>query len=149
MSGLVRQKLSPSLCLLREGRAEFLLIAAAALDLRGGAIDDAFPPSVVASSFRKSNFKGVPAAAASLLPAAPASLSLLSSPSLPYQHGTIFVNKLRSRAREGGKLTNICSSTLFTRFGHTLSVSDQSNSKDKHVFSAKCFFTSPPLAIGK
>ena len=118
-SGLVRQKLSPSLCL-REGRAEFLLIAAAALDLRGGAIDDAFPPSVVASSFRKSNFKGVPAAA-SLLPA-PASLSLLSSPSLPYQHGTIFVNKLRSRAREGGKLTNICSSTLFTRFGHTFSV---------------------------
>ena len=121
MSGLVRQKLSPSLCLRREGRAEFLLIAAAALDLRGGAIDDAFPPSVVASSFRKSNFKGVPAAAASLLPA-PASLSLLSSPSLPYQHGTIFVNKLRSRAREGGKLTNICSSTLFTRFGHTFRV---------------------------
>ena len=119
MSGLVRQKLSPSLCL-REGRAEFLLIAAAALDLRGGAIDDAFPPSVVASSFRKSNFKGVPAAA-SLLPA-PASLSLLSSPSLPYQHGTIFVNKLRSRAREGGNLTNICSSTLFTRFGHTFRV---------------------------
>ena len=117
MSGLV-----PSLCLRREGRAEFLLIAATALDLRGGAIDDdAFPPSVVASSFRKSNFKGAPAAAASLLPA-PASLSLLSSPSLPYQHGTIFVNKLRSRAREGGKLTNICSSTLFTRFGHTFSV---------------------------
>ena len=118
MSGLVRQKLSPSLCLRREGRAEFLLIAAAALDLRGGAIDDAFPPSVVASSFRKSNFKGVPAAASLL----PASLSLLSSPSLPYQHGTIFVNKLRSRAREGGKLTNIRSSTLFTRFGLTFSV---------------------------
>ena len=122
-SGLVRQKLSPSLCLRREGRAEFLLIAAAALDLRGGAIDDAFPPSVVASSFRKSNFKGVPAAA-SLLPA-PASLSLLSSPSLPYQHGTIFVNKLRSRAREGGRKLNqylFCSSTLFTRFGHTFRV---------------------------
>ena len=121
MSGLVRQKLSPSLCL-REGRAEFLLIAATALDLRG---EERTPPPSTPflrpsshRRFEKAILKASPPPLLSC-PRPPASLSLLSFPSLPYQHGTIFVNKLRSRATEGGNLTDICSSTLFIRFGHT------------------------------
>ena len=103
MSGLVRQKLSPSLCL-REGRAEFLLIAAAALDLRG----EERTPLPSTPFLRPSSHRRFEKAILKASPPPLLSLSLLSSPSLPYQHGTIFVNKLRSRAREGGNFTNIC-----------------------------------------